>query len=184
MNENETVIREAEFNPKVKTYWMLNGCLILFTTIIGIPLIPLWAIFGFPLMDRYLKRLRCALTDRSVILNKGLLVRVEKTVPLDKITDVGLVQGPIMRMFDIHAISFETAGQTSGMSATLGVIGVIDGKDFRNHVLKLRDEVTLGGHQAPRSAAATSSDVGTHSNDATLRQILDVLKQIEKKIGN
>ena len=109
----ERVLWEAEFNPRVTTYWLLNGALILTATIIGIPLLPLWFIFGWIVTGQYLKSHRCTLTNRSLKLSRGVFVKVEKTIPLDRITDLGLVQGPIMRLFDIEALSVETAGQSS-----------------------------------------------------------------------
>ncbi len=181
---DDPVLLEAEFNPKVKIYWLLTGCWILLATIVGIVLIPIWVILGPLVIDRYVKRLRCALTERSAILNKGLLIRVEKTVPLDKITDVGLVQGPIMRMLDLQALSFETAGQTSNLAATLSVVGIQDGRDFRDAVLKQRDQVTLG---SSRDATATTPPPASNGGAAplstqTLQEMLAVLKRIEQKL--
>ncbi len=40
------LIREAEFNPDVRKYWLLSGVWILLATIAGIPLIIFWWIFG------------------------------------------------------------------------------------------------------------------------------------------
>ena len=134
-------------------------------------------------IDRYVQRLRCALTERTVILNKGLLVRVEKTVPLDKITDVGLVQGPIMRMLDLQALAFETAGQSQSVGATLSVVGVQGGKEFRNRVLKRRDEVTfgvVGDTSQPVSSSSLSN--GQNEQLRVLNEIHSVLERIEKKL--
>jgi len=42
--------------------------------------------------------------DSGVVLHfgKGIFNRVEKTVPLEKITDVGLEQGPVMRYLGLR----------------------------------------------------------------------------------
>ena len=148
-------------------------------SIVGVVLIPIWLIVGPFFIGRYLDKLRCAVTRRSVVLNKGLMVRVEKTVPMEKITDIGMVQGPIMRMLDLHKLSFETAGQTSGAAAaTLSIVGIENAQEFRDQVLRLRDEFT---DQATTSSTSPSSD----SNDSSLEKldaILSVLQRIEKKI--
>ena len=60
-------------------------------------------------MDRYLDRLSCTLTERTLEIRKGLLNRVESTVPLEKITDLQMFQGPIMRMLGLHGFRLETA---------------------------------------------------------------------------
>ena len=56
---------------------------------------------GMWLTGRYLERMECILTKRTLIVRMGFFVRVEKTIPLDKITDLGMVEGPLMRVFDI-----------------------------------------------------------------------------------
>ena len=98
----ETYIQKAEFNPKVCTYWLLSGAIILTATIVGIPLLILWFPIGFAFTKRYLDRMECLLTDKALKVKKGIFVRIEKTIPLEKITDMGMVQGPIMRCFDLH----------------------------------------------------------------------------------
>ena len=61
---DEQVLLQATFNPKVRTYWMLSGALILTSTIVGIPLLIFWFPIGYALTGRYLARLRCVLTRR------------------------------------------------------------------------------------------------------------------------
>src|SRR5210317_2124305 len=85
----ETQIKAAEFNSKVCTYWLLSGALILCYTIVGIPLLLLWFPVGLMFTKRYLDRMECLLTEKTLKVRKGILVRVEKTIPLDKITDMG-----------------------------------------------------------------------------------------------
>ena len=46
---DKTILWEAEFNPKVRTYWLLSGALVLLATVVGIPLLPFWFLFGYGL---------------------------------------------------------------------------------------------------------------------------------------
>jgi len=134
----EQILIEAEFNRKVRTYWLLSGAIILTVTVFGIVLLPVWFVVGNFFTERYLERMKCTLTTRSLKVSIGLFVRVEKTIPLDKITDLGLVQGPIMRALDIEAVSVETAGQSSEGSS-VSLTGIVDGRAFRDAVLRQRD---------------------------------------------
>ena len=171
----ETVLREAAFNPKVKTYVTLNGILILMATFIGIPLIPIWLFVGPIVAQRQLDRMSCVLTDRSLKMKKGIFVRVEKTIPLDKVTDLGVVQGPLMRALDIEALSVETAGQSSA-GPLLSLVGIENGPDFRDAVLAQRDKVT--DNQGSSQAASAPSE----SNAIILTEIRDTLLRIEQKL--
>lgn len=182
------ILRDARFNPKVRSYWLLSGTLILFVTILGIPLLPIWWILGHWATSRYLERMTCTLTERSLKVSRGILVRREMTVPLDKITDVGLVEGPIMRWLDLQALRIETAGQSTA-GAAVQLVGIENGRAFRDEVLRQRDlEMDRGrtagadrslppGGDAP--SATVPSDAGTV---ALLGEIRDTLRRIEERL--
>ena len=176
----EEVLQEARFNTKVKGYWILSGCFILFSTVVGIPLIPFFLIFGAALTQRYLDHMSCVLTTRSLKIKKGIFVRTEKTVPLDKITDLGLVQGPIMRSLDIEALSVETAGQ-SGAGPLVSMVGIENGRAFRDIVLKQRDIVTSAA-ESPHPPSENQFAAAPGGADPVLHEIRDVLVRIEKKL--
>jgi putative membrane protein len=176
MNE-ETQIKTAEFNPKVRTYWLLSGALVLTCTVVGIPLLLLWFPLGLMLTQRYLDRMSCVLTDKALKVGKGILVRTEKTIPLDKITDMGMVQGPIMRRLDLHTLTVETAGQSSEGSL-VSLTGIVDARLFRETVLAQREALSSGSASMTSEAVTrTPSD----SNDVLL-EIRDALLRIETRL--
>ena len=174
--KEERVIWEAEFNPAVTAYWMINGTLILCVTIVGIPLLPIWFAVGLVVTKKYLDSHSCLLTDRNLKFTKGILVKQEKTVPLDRITDLGLTQGPIMRAFNIEALSVETAGQSS-VGSLIQLAGIRDGRAFRDAVLKQRDLVVGSSEDRAESVPIAA---GSGANDQTLTEIRDTLHRIEK----
>jgi putative membrane protein len=178
----ERVLWEAEFNKRVTTYWLLSGAMVLTLTIIGIPLVPLWFLFGGIVTRRYLATYRCTLTNRSLKVGRGLLVKTEKTVPLDRITDLGLVQGPIMRLFDIEALSVETAGQSS-QGALVQLAGIKDGRAFRDAVLAQRDLVVGSEEDRQGKELLAVPGVARASDSELLAEIRDVLLRIEEKIA-
>jgi len=167
----ETVLREADFDPRVRTYWLLSGAIVFVLSIVGIPLLLLWFPIGYLVTGRYLERMECLLTRKALKVHKGWLVRVEKTIPLEKITDMGMVQGPIMRWLDIERLTVETAGQ-SGAGALVSLTGIVRAKAFREAVLKQRDRVA---DQLEREENAASGGEGT----AGLAELRDSLHRIE-----
>lgn len=176
MNE-EQYIRKAEFNTKVCTYWLLSGALVLVYTIVGIPLLLLWFPIGKVFTKRYLDRMSCLLTDKALKVRKGIFIRTEKTIPLEKITDMGMVQGPIMRHFGLYKLTVETAGQ-SAQGALVSLTGIIDAKAFREAVLNQRDVISVA------SSHSASSEVSQEPIDASslLSEIRDSLLRIEVKL--
>lgn len=176
------VLREARFNPKVKNYWLLSGSIGLFFSVVGIPLLPIWWLVGQWATSRYLERMTCTLTERSLKVSRGILVRREMTVPLDKITDVGLVEGPVMRWMDLQAVRIETAGQsTSG--AAVQLVGIENGRAFRDEVLRQRDIETGRGTEAaaPESTGA-GAPADTGATAVLLTEIRDALLRIEARL--
>ncbi len=180
MNE-ERVILDAEFNERVTTYWLLSGAIVLTCTIVGIVALPIWFIIGGAVTRRYLKSFRCTLTNRSLKVARGWFVRSEKTVPLDRITDVGLIQGPVMRFFDIEALSIETAGQ-SAQGSLVQLAGIKDGRQFRDAVLKQRDLVVGSEEDRQDRVAGDAHLAPLDANAAVLQDIRDTLHRIENKL--
>lgn len=169
-----TTIQQAKFNPKVCTYWLLSGALAISATIVGIPLLLIWFPVGLIFTKSYLSRMECELTDKALKVKKGILVRVEKTIPLEKITDMGMVQGPIMRAFDLHTLTVETAGQ-SGTGALVSLTGIVDAPQFRETVLSQRDSHgSLMPESQNKPGTALASDTAV-----LLTEIKDALLRIE-----
>ncbi len=180
-----STLRTAEFSrDKIKTYWLIQPTIILCITIVGIPLVPFVLLITWLVIDKYLDRLSCELTTRTVEVRKGLLNRVESTVPLEKITDVQYYQGPIMRLLDLEGFRVETAGQSAGNTGYLvNMIGIKDTRGFRQAVLAQRDKLASGDESRPpaaQSPGAPSPDSGGQL--AALREIGDTLRRIEDKL--
>jgi putative membrane protein len=151
--------------------------------VVGIPLLPIWWIVGYALTERYLRRMSCVLTERSLKLSKGVLVRQEKTVPLDKITDLALIEGPIMRLLDLQALKVETAG-TSTAGSFITMVGIVDARGFRDTVLEQRDRVSLSDRE-PRPSLPDhggSEDSRSPAVLNTLAEIRDALLRIEERL--
>ena len=169
----ERILREATFNPKVRTYWLLSGALILTVSVVGIPLLLLWFPVGQAITARYLARLRCVLTEKNLHVARGILIRQEKTVPLDKITDLGMSHGPIMRHLGLRALSVETAGQ-SGDGSLIKLVGIEATEDFRVAVLAQRERIA--------GSASSPSSAGTAEELSVLTEIRDAVVRIERRL--
>ncbi len=180
---DHSVLRQAVFDrAAIKKYYLWQPTIIMVCTVVLIPLIPVVLIITVLVMDKYLDRLSCALTDRTLEIKKGLFNRVESTVPLDKITDLQMYQGPIMRWLGLQGFRVETAGQTSGAAggALVNMIGIADAPAFRRAVLAQRDQTAEGGGK--RRATTTDSDDAI-DEAKMLAEIRDALLRIEQRFN-
>ncbi len=151
--------------------------LVLVLTIFGVVLLiltPLWLY----LLDRYYRSLECNLTEKFLKVRVGVIVKREKNIPLEQITDMGIVEGPLMRMLGLKRVTVETAGQ-SAAGALVRLIGLEDIESFRDAVLKQRDQLrhnNTPSHQYESADQSNPVDNPRHIQ----ADMLATLKRIEK----
>ena len=125
-------------------------------------------------MPEYLRRISARLTTQALEVRKGVFFRSEATIPLNRITDVRLHDGPLMRHYGLRGLKVETAGQSGDTGSEGNIISVIDAVGFRNAVLRQRQEA-LGSEQGAgsRNTAAGAAEL--------LTEIRDILARIESR---
>lgn len=162
---------KVQFNPIIRTYLLLQVAFFLLISVIGIALLPIWLLgVGQWWSGHYFKKLECELTERSLRFRKGILVEVEKTIPLENIQDVTFVAGPILRYFDLCILKFETAGQNSKQANDMELIGIIDAHNFRSHILEQRQKLI----------ATRTNQPPIENDQILLTEVRDTLRDIRQ----
>jgi len=210
LQPGEELVAEASFNPAWKKYSLVTSMIAMvfaggvFGLVVVLPFfaadekvgilpllivlapLTLWYVSVKWWVERYFQSLECYLTSRSLVYRRGIFWKTEKTIPLTRIQDLGMMQGPLMRAFGIHRLKIETAGQsTPGGSGEAALIGVVDALEFRDRVLALRDSLDVeapglrDGLGQVRASAAVSA--GTATGD--LSEIHETLKRIENHLA-
>ena len=72
-------IAQVEFDKKVIVYWWLQALGLMLSTVILIPLIPVWLLVGYFFHQKQFDHLSCVLTDRSINIRSGLLFKNSRT---------------------------------------------------------------------------------------------------------
>lgn len=174
---SEKILSSASFDPKVKTYWMVTLLFISGLTLIGIPLLLLSIPLFLFISDRMLKAMSANLTERKLVVKRGIWFKVEKSIPLEKITDVSMSQGPLMNLFGLYRLSFETAGQ-SGTGALVSMVGIIDAAEFREAILTQKDNMPA----ANRPTSSTEQPVSDIAElTASVKRIEALLETLLSK---
>lgn len=178
MRKAPRVLRVAEISPQALRYSLLSLTVALVCTLVGIFALPFVLPFAWWYYKRFYGTLDVVLTSRELQVSRGVLIRQEKSIPLEKITDLAVIQGPIMRFMGIKGLQVETAGQSSAAGGALvRLIGIVDTDGFRDDALDQRDKVT--------DAVPSSDTAPTPADDTTalLGEIRDVLTRIEQKLA-
>lgn len=170
---------------------------ILIIFIIGIVIYPLVI---FTLIQFYViyKNRKCFITDDFIYLSQEVPVffvpfvrnSVERTVPLQKITDITITQSWIEKIFNMAQMKIETAGgaqfQTEG-SADLVLCGIEEKlcRNYKQRILQLvankRGEKYYGGVDVI-SDSFNNVNVGNELV-ALMKDMRDSLKRIEERQG-
>lgn len=176
---SQTWLAEARFSGKVRNYNVFNTVLVCVLTLVGIPfllvLVPLvWWITG-----RQLDHMSARMDERFLKVERGIWTKTEKNVPLEQITDMGIIEGPVMRFFGLKQLSVETAGQSAGPLVRL--LGVEDTEAFRDRVLAQRDllrkQMGSGSSETNQAVAAVDTDGVAMETLATLKRIESLLER-------
>lgn len=169
---------KASFNPLIRPYLVIYGAAIFAITVVGIPLAIIWLCgVGQWWARHYFDKLECELSDTSLRFRKGILFQVEKTIPLENIQDVTFVEGPLLKMFNLSILKFETAGQSAGQAHDMRLIGLINAHEFRHHILMNREKLKHA-HNANASTQQNADE-----NTVLLRAILERLEIISTQLG-
>ena len=161
-------IMAVEFDRKIIVYWWIMANLGLLVTVVGIIAMVVWIPFGWIVHKKQFEHMSGALTDRSINMRMGWLFKKQQNIPLDKLTDVSIHEGPILNAFGVVRMQFETAG-----AAPFILTGVKNSDQFRDLVLQQRDSLVSNPQQS-----APSDD----SNDV-LVEIRDILQQINTNLS-
>ena len=124
----------------------------------------------------YFDKLECHLGDKTLRYRKGILVQVEKTIPLENIQDVTFVEGPILRYFHLSTLKFETAGHSAGQANSMHLTGIIDAHQYRNQILAAREALKQQSQRALQPAEVLAQ------NNAQASSQLAALQGIERRM--
>ena len=172
---NNHVLKSATFDPKVQQYWMLMATFFSVLALVTIPLLPIVLAIVWLVGGRILAAMSAQLLTQKLVVKRGVFFKEEKSIPLEKITDVGLSQGPIMRMFGLYRLSFETAGQ-SGHGALVSLLGVENASEFREAILEQKDNLTAS------TSAKSSNEESPQSQLELIRALTYSVKNIENML--
>jgi putative membrane protein len=171
LGDDEYVIATAAFNPIVKTYLFWYIFFFMFITVIGIPVALVWALgWGQWYSRKFYEKMWCVLTNRNLRLRNGLIIQIEKTIPLENIQDLTFLEGPVLKAWNLSMIKVETAGSSHQYGSQMRLIGVIDAHQFRGKVL------------SQRSLSRQNNGGASVSQDTILAEIRDLLKEIKEEL--
>jgi putative membrane protein len=167
---------KATFNLRITDYIFWYVAFVMLITIIGIPLMVVWLLgFGQYYSKRYYDHLECNLTDRHIQFRKGVMFKVEKTIPLENIQDLTFIQNPLLNVFGLRILKIETAGNSNPQGSDMQLIGIENMEHFKDTVMSQRDALRLQSREPMAIDAAAS--IGNAEVVELLKEIRDLLRK-------
>lgn len=176
----------------VAIIWALCCGWIVFIKAIGVPPVVATAVVAVLVLSLLFVLIWTGLYYKSVVYHlnstemtwkRGVWFRKTGIVPYNRITNVDIAQGPIMRLFGISNLKIQTAGSSgSNGSPEISLEGMDDPEPLRAMIM----DFVRGG--AP-SAAATGVDVRSNSSrvagaadmDALLTEVAAIRRLLEER---
>ena len=94
-------IMSVEFDRKIIVYWWIMANFGLLMSFVGIPLMLFWIPFGWIVHQKQYEHMSGALTTRSLNMRMGWLFKKQQNIALDKLTDVSISEGPILKALGV-----------------------------------------------------------------------------------
>lgn len=179
----EIILNKATFNPKVKTYIFIVILCYLIISFIGWLVIPFWILgLGKWLSDKFFKTLSCELTNKNLKFSKGMIVHIEKTIPLENIQDLSFIGGPILRYFGLTLIKVETAGGGGPHNQNMmSMVGINDAENFKRAILNQR-EIVMNEKRGVNVISSESKSNQAIDNTQLLTDIKNELIEIKNAL--
>ncbi|GAB4137575.1 MAG: hypothetical protein Fur0041_12310 [Bacteroidia bacterium] len=160
MTRTDNILRTATFDPNVKTYIFIVVLFYLFITVVGWILIPFWLFGGGQwLSGKFFKTLKCELSEKNLRFSKGMILHIEKTIPLENIQDLSFIGGPILRAFGLTMIKVETAGGGGPHGNNMmSMIGIENAEEFKTMILDQREKIIAEKYSFTKQESGAVAD--------------------------
>lgn len=140
--------------------------------IISVPIIGL-LIFVLYWISLFYETIRYELTRTEITWRRGVWFRQTGIVPYSRITNIDIMQGPVMRIFGISSLKIQTAGYSAQPHAELQLNGIAEPEELR--------ELIMGFVRSGPGIATGSGGDGT--SGPTSDPVVDELRQIREILG-
>lgn len=124
------------------------------------------------------------LTDTEMTWKRGVWFRSTGIVPYNRITNVDIVQGPVMRFFGISNLRIQTAGYSAQAQAEIRILGIEEPEPLRELIMaqvRGRPPVAAATGGEENETAPAPVGAGQEAIVAELRAIRGLIEKITEK---
>lgn len=121
---------------------------------LNLAFLAVYGVFLVPLFVLQYLRFRYAITEREIVIERGVLTRQYRNIPIERIQNIAIEQSLVPRLFGTARVKIETAGSTT-TEGVLEFVGLEEAHRIREAVRTYQHRQGLG---APGEVAAPLPD--------------------------
>jgi membrane protein YdbS with pleckstrin-like domain len=125
----------------------------------------------------YYERMRYELLEDEVRWRRGVWFRATGIVPYNRITNIDIKQGPVMRALNISNVSLQTAGYSGAAVPEIRIEGIVQAEELREQIRNL-----VRGSTKSDDGTGTGSPGQEYKKTGYDREILLELQKIRELI--
>lgn len=125
----------------------------------------------------YYKTVVYQLNTTEIIWKRGVFFRQTGIVPYNRITNVDIVQGPLMRIFGVYNLKIDTAAGSGNNKAEIRLEGMSDPEPLRAMIM----DFVRGSVPA---CSAVEADYTSSEKSADIRALTAEVREIRKLLEN
>jgi membrane protein YdbS with pleckstrin-like domain len=136
-------------------------------------------------VGKYYRTIFFELKDDEVTWKRGVWFRQTGIVPYDRITNIDIYQGPLMRLLGFSLIKLQTAGYSGQKKAEITMEGIVEAEELRETIRSMIRETRKATGPTDGTSGASSQGISPQGVSSELlaevraiRMLLD--KMVEK----
>jgi len=179
--------------------WFIINFLLLLIFVTGFILVPLllsesagtliWALGGLAVLvvlfiiwtRLYYHSMWYELHDDEMRWKRGVIFRRTGIVPYNRITNIDIRQGPVMRALHISTLSIQTAGYSGKAQSEIRIEAIVQAEELRE-LIRTMVRVSSGGDGTGSGPAAPRLAMGQTDLQQVLEEIRAIRALLEKKL--
>ena len=158
--------------------------------ILAIVIIPLALLVAFVLVwvHLYYKSIVYNLNETEMTWKRGVWFRKTGIVPYNRITNIDISQGPVMRLFSISNLQIQTAGSSGNKAMSeISIIGMEDAEPLRAFIMDFVrgtppvSAVTGSGETEPARTGSLKTEASGAEMTKLIEEVAAIRKLLEEK---
>lgn len=146
--------------------------------LLGIPILIVFAIWAV-WIPWYYTTVVYRLTADEISWRRGVWFKRTGIVPYSRITNIDIVQGPVMRVFEISSLRIQTAGYSGQATSEISIEGMTQPEEVREMIMGYVRPTRAAGDATgvPEAGRAAPGDI----QQQMLEELVRIRKALEKK---